>query len=59
MQKKVKVALPAFLRLARKKSVGQGRGGGLGGDRAAFVTPSRGPSIKNYRPLISCSERPE
>jgi hypothetical protein len=27
MQKKVKVALPAFLRLAREKSVGQGRGG--------------------------------
>jgi hypothetical protein len=31
MQKKVKVALPAFLRLAREKSVGQGRGGGLEG----------------------------
>lgn len=26
MQKKIKVALPAFLRLAREKSVAQGRG---------------------------------
>jgi hypothetical protein len=57
MQKKVKVALPAFLRLAREKSVAQGRGGLVG-----TVRPSQlraGPSIKNYSSLISCSERPE
>jgi len=57
MQKKVKVALPAFLRLAREKSVAQGRGAWRGPFGLRNSEP--GPSIKNYSSLISFSERPE